>query len=269
MTRTFVFPKRAWLIGACIALSGALMPGSAHPQQAGAPAQAATPSKDDSAKKSKPKKLDPNFSGFERLEADKIREERSVVGGTRGLTLASPKALAPHLGKYYGASPLFAWSYPGKYANFSLAITNDDGAELFRVEVDGASTYHLAADAVHFQPGQVYAWTVETLQTSMASQPSDPVRFTVVDDTERAKIDDELKKIPAGDSYESAMARAKVFIDHRLWYDAVGALDEVIAAHPGQPKPYELRGKIYEQVDATASLADDDLRHAKELRGTK
>jgi hypothetical protein len=61
------------------------------------------------------------------------------------------------------------------------------------------------------------------------------------------------------------LARAKVFIDLKLWYDSVAALSRLIASHPGDVKLYELRGAIFSQLAWTRSLADQDFAKADEL----
>jgi hypothetical protein len=80
------------------------------------------------------KRVVPDLSGFELAKPGKA----VAVGGTR--YFGSPpllEALAPKLGKMYGAEPLFAWSYKGAAGDFTLIIRQDGYGEIFRTPVNG------------------------------------------------------------------------------------------------------------------------------------
>jgi hypothetical protein len=245
------------LIALGIAAAQQTQPSTPETQQPSAPA-----SKAETAKKPEHKRLVVNLAGFEMLDPSKMHRERHAVGATRGFP--QPQALAPYLGKLYGASALFAWSYPGKARDFILRITDEKEAEVFHAEVSGTA-YRLPETAPRLEPDKSYSWTVEVTPALFGTNPSEPVEFVEVSQAERREIEKSLKKIKGRDPYQAGLARAKVFTDHRLWYDAIGAYTELISRYPERAEPYEQRGTIYAQIDATEPLAEQDFARADEL----
>jgi tetratricopeptide (TPR) repeat protein len=215
----------------------------------------------------KRKRLVADLSGFELLDSSKARKERTMVGATRGLAQA-PTALAPELGKFYGAGALFAWSTKGKAKSFVLVFTDQTGAEAYRAEVSGAE-YRYLSDAAHLQPGKTYFWMVQVNPPLFGANPSEPAGFVVVSDSERTEIEKALANLPKGDPYKTALARAKLFTEHRLWYDALGAYTDAIARYPDHAELYEQRGMIYAQLEATREQAEEDFARADELKAGK
>ncbi len=215
------------------------------------------------AEAKKRKRLVVDLSGFELLDSSKARKERTMVGGTRGLA-QPPIALAPQLGRFYGANALFAWSTKGKAKSFVVVFTDETDAEVFRAEVSGAE-YRFPPDAALFQPGKTYFWMVQVNPPLFGANPSEPAGFVVVSDSERKEIVKALSKLQRNDPYKAALARAKIFTEHRLWYDALGAYTEAIARYPDRAELYEQRGMIYAQLAATKELAETDFARADEL----
>ena len=82
---------------------------------------------------------------------------------------------------------------------------------------------------------------------------------------EQAEIEKALTQSTAKDPYDSGVARAKIFTNHRLWYDTIGAYTDLIAHYPEHAELYEQRGAIYAQLAATKPLADEDFIKADEL----
>src|SRR5208282_5540614 len=78
-------------------------------------------------KKPARKRVVADLSGFDLLVASK---ETMVAGATR--ELPQPVALAPRLGKLYGANATFAWSYEGTAAKVIFVLTDDAQAEVYR-----------------------------------------------------------------------------------------------------------------------------------------
>lgn len=215
-----------------------------------------------SAEEKRPRKrVVTDLSGFELIDSASVKKQPMVVGGTRGV--GSPVALAPRLGKLYAAQPAFCWRSAYKAPRFRFALFDDAAAPLFQAEVAG-TRYRYPEDAPALEPGRTYSWTVEAAGVALGSGPSAPVAFTVERAAER-----DLAKLAGGDGYASALARARLFTQHRLWYDAVEAYSELIARYPDRPEPYEERGTIYAQLDVTQALADQDLAQADELRSGK
>jgi hypothetical protein len=227
------------------------------------PQQSKQPTKKAEQPKKK-KRLVADLSGFELQDPSKMKAENTKLGATRGGL--EPEALAPQRAKFYGASALFAWKYEGKATGFVVVFSDNDENQVFRGEANGEE-YRLPPKAYHFEPGKVYSWSVATTPPMIGANPSGPVEFVVVPDAERADIEKALAAIPPGDDYKAGLTRAKVFTDHRLWFDTLGAYSELIAMFPNRAEAYELRGTIYAQLKATQPLADSDFARADELQG--
>jgi regulator of sirC expression with transglutaminase-like and TPR domain len=92
---------------------------------------------------------------------------------------------------------------------------------------------------------------------------SDPLEFTVVSADERTAIDKALLAASSTDPYDTGLARARVLVDHRLWFDALGAYDALITKYPNHPELYEDRATIYAQLPVTKPQSEADKAHAK------
>jgi hypothetical protein len=202
-----------------------------------------------------------NLTGFDLTDTKKLAGQPMVVGATRG---EHPLvALAPHLGKLYGAHPTFAWSYDDKEAKFTFVIADESNTDIFRSEVNGAQ-FRYPANAPALRDGKIYFWSVSTATSLVSSAASYPAGFLVVTAEERREIDKKLGNI-SGDSYEAGVGRAQVFTDARLWYDAIDAYNALIERFPDRAELYEKRGTIYAQLKSTQSLAEEDLARADKV----
>jgi regulator of sirC expression with transglutaminase-like and TPR domain len=103
----------------------------------------------------------------------------------------------------------------------------------------------------------------------MESGYSQAAGFVVVADSERQQIEKELAAISPANSYQAATARARVLVNHRLWYDAIGAYSNLIKQFPERAELYEERGTVYAQIEATKAQADADFARADELQAKK
>ena len=185
-----------------------------------------------------------------------------AVVATRGLP--RPSALAPKVGKLYGANTTFNWAHEGKEQSFAFILLDNSQQELFRSEVNGR-TFSYPASAPALLPGQVYFWTVQPLGGVLSNEPSALVGFIMVSPNQRQEIEKQLAKFP-GDSYDASLSRAHVFTDYRLWYDAIAAYTNLIARYPNRSDLYEQRGTIYWQLEVTKSLAEDDFACAEKVQ---
>jgi hypothetical protein len=200
-----------------------------------------------------------DLAGFDLVDTRKLAGQPMVVGATRGEHPVVP--LAPHLGKLYGAHPVFAWSYDDTAAKFTFVLSGETNTDIFRAEVSGTQ-FRYPANAPALKDGAIYFWSVSTPTSLVSSAASFPSGIQVVSAEERMEIDRKLANIP-GDTYEARVARAQVFTDARLWYDAIDAYNALIARFPDHEELYELRGTIYAQLACTQSLAEDDLARAE------
>jgi Domain of Unknown Function (DUF928) len=76
----------------------------------------------------------------------------------------------------------------------------------------------------------------------------------VVGGADRAAIEKQAN------SASSAVAKAKVYVDDRLWYDAVAAYSDVLAGNPNDEDARAARAQIYDQLAVTKPLAEADWR---------
>jgi hypothetical protein len=206
------------------------------------------------------KKLDDSdLKGFD------VSDPKSVghtAGGlTRGdIKIPSAKLLAPATAKLYGADALFQWAPIGPTDGYMFFIVDDDETQLVRQKL--SETSFKLTSLGKLKPGETYGWKIQTLPSSV---PGEAQRIVVVGGAERQKIAAELAAKP-GDSYDAAFARARVFVAHKLWFDAIGAYTDLIEKFPDRAQPYEDRGAIYSQVEATKKRGEADLAKAATLK---
>ena len=212
----------------------------------------------DPAAKPKRKVLDADLSGFDISDPKSEKKVTTMLGGSRTAAIPSAILLAPKRAKFYGATATFDWSFSGHNEGYILIITDEDETQLVHQQLK-ETHYRLDSSATKFQPGQTYYWRVQVLPNPLASEPSE---FEVVSAEERQAIDKAATTIPAADPYQSALVRAKIFTDHRLWFDALGAYDDLIAKYPDRAELYDQRGAIYAQIPATKPLSEADFARA-------
>jgi hypothetical protein len=249
-----------FIFGALLLTSVALV---GNAQQATPPAQGSKPaanaSNDSTAKPAK-KHADADLSGFD-LSDEKAKKMSTMFGGSRGASFPSATLYAPKLAKFYGGAALFQWDSEGKNDGYVLLITDEDETQIVKQPVKDTH-YELPAGQSKLRAGEIYYWRVQVLPATTAG---DPLGIKVVSAAERQAIDKALAAAHGADAYQTGLARANVFTDHRVWFDAIGAYTELIAKYPDRAELYEQRGRIYAQVDATTKLADADVARATAL----
>jgi hypothetical protein len=243
-------------------LALALGSGPAAPQRETPPQKPGAPAKDETPEKPRRKRVVSDLSGFDLLDQGKVKKESMVVGAARGF--APPVILAPRLGRVYGDRPAFEWSDESKASGFVIALTDESQQELIRAET-AKTQWVYPPSAPKLEPGRTYFWTVQT-SSGLFATPSAPAGLMVLAGSQREEIDRALAAVGATDPYEQGRARAKVFTDHRLWYDAIAAYSDLIARFPDRPQPYEERATIYAQLDATQTRAEEDFARAEALK---
>jgi hypothetical protein len=206
------------------------------------------------------KKLDDSdLKGFD------VSDPKSVGHTAGGLTrgdvkIPSAKLLAPGTARLYGAEALFQWAPIGPTDGYIIFIVDDAGT--YFVHQNLSDTSFKLTSLGKLKPGETYDWKIQTLPATI---PGEPQHLVVVGGPERQKIAAELAKNP-GDSYDAQFARARIFVAHKLWFDAIGAYTDLIAKFPDRAQPYEDRGAIYSQVEATKKRGEADLAKAATLK---
>ena len=219
---------------------------------------AAQQPKPDPAPKPK-RRLDADLSGFDVSDSKSDKKVATMLGGSRATAIPSATLLAPHRAKFYGANAAFSWTFAGHNEGYVLLITDEDETQLLHQQTKDAR-YAFEPAKTKLEPGTTYYWRVQVLPNTLAS---DPLEFVTVTAEERAAIDKAIAAIPQGDAYDAALTRARIFVDHRLWFDALGAYDDLIAKYPNHPGLYEDRATIYAQLPVTKPQSEADLARSK------
>ncbi len=193
-----------------------------------------------------PVRVRAKLSGFDL--SNKSGKSANQIGGA-SRDLGTPHLYAPGSAKAYSLTPTFYWSAPDGAAKVTFRISTINGIEVY--ETTTAAT-HLTypADAPALKPGMTYRWTILPENDMLGGAPA-PVTFMVVDGDERAAIQSALA---------TATDPASVFVQHRIWYDAVVAYNNVLDKDPGNQAALLGRATLYNSVSATESLADADWK---------
>jgi hypothetical protein len=180
-----------------------------------------------------------------------------IGGASRGI--GAVKLFAPDKGLAYSLHPTFQWS-GSPDTKYKLHIEDLADHTSFDVTVDGTSfTYPETAPAL--KPGNTYSWSVQP-EIDMMGGTSDSALIVIAGGAERDAIAAALAAITqTGDLGDRA--RAQVYFDKRVWYDAAEAYSILIAAHPDDAELHKMRGTLYDQVPATQKLADQDFAMVK------
>lgn len=185
------------------------------------------------------------LEGFD-LSPQSGKSANQIGGASRDL--GSPRLYAPHAGKAFSVMPVFYWgtSEAGQKVTFRLTALN--GRTLYEITT---TENHVAYphDATSLTVGSTYRWTVLP-ENDMLGGPPAPALITIVSGDERAEIETELGK-------SSADANA-IFVNHRIWYDAVAGYTAVLDRQPDNQDALRGRAAIYDQLISTQDLADAD-----------
>src|SRR5580700_4867354 len=222
------------------------------------PQQSADPKSQPPANnKPRRKVLDADLSGFDISDNKSDKKVTTMLGGSRTAAIPSAILLAPRRAKFYGSSAAFDWSFTGHNEGYVIIVTDEDETQLVRQQTKEPH-YRFDPVAAKLQPGQTYYWRVQVLPNPLASEP---LEFVVVSAEERQAIDQAIAAIASADPYQSTLERVHILTDHRLWFDALGAYDDLIARYPNRRELYEERGAIYAQIPATKPLSEADFAH--------
>lgn len=204
------------------------------------------------------------LTGFDLLDKDALKKQTMAAGASRGEGTV-PVALAPHLGKVYDTAPEFCWNDAAGGGNYVLTVWDDAQNVVFRTELKGYR-FRYPASAPKLVPGKTYFWTVETPPSMSGSQQSTPVGFEVVAGAQRSAVEQKLAAVTGTDPYAADLARARIYTDARLWYDAVGAYTRLMQKYPARAELYDARGTLFAQLPVTQADADQDFAQAEHLR---
>ncbi len=203
-----------------------------------------------------------NMSGFDLAPQAKVKQAAGVTGASRGAD--KPLLLAPNLGKVYGPSPRFNWSFSRRVTKYVFLLFDENQEELYRAEVTRPE-FQYPADAPRLEPGKTYFWRVEPNPKGMNMMASDVAGLKVISGQELQQVEQALSRIGPADTYDNGLARARLFAEHGLWYDALAAYGELMEKHPDRAELYQERAAIYAQLEPTKDLAERDAARAREI----
>lgn len=180
-----------------------------------------------------------------------------IGGASRGLgelTLYAPKQ-----GKAFTLTPTFYWNGDDK-ADYQFKLTPLTAQEnvVYTAKVTGGK-FTYPADAPALKPSETYVWSVTPENDMMGGAASASV--LIIGGTNRQTVESALAsaKAPAGEPSEDV---AKIYVQNRLWFDAIAEYSSLIERHPGVTKYYQERSAVYDQLKETHDLADADAAKA-------
>jgi len=171
-----------------------------------------------------------------------------------GLTLYAPKT-----GKAYTLTPTFFWSGDDKSEyTFKLSALSTQESVLYVKKVMGGK-FTYPADAPALKPSETYVWSVQPENDLMGGLAQASV--LIVGGPNRNAVESALAgaKVTPG---EPSAAAAKIYVDNRLWFDAIAEYTALIEKHPEMTQYYKERAMVYDQLPETQELADEDAAKA-------
>jgi hypothetical protein len=207
---------------------------------------------------SRPKVVRPNRQGFD-LAPKSASQGVQMGAGSRGGEASTIVLYAPNLALTYTLRPLFQWA--AQRGNMTFRLYDPDEKQVYEADVSGRDSFLYPQDAPPLKPGDTYRWTVQSKALSV-TEPPPSAKFRVISGAQRQQLDQALKPI-SGDGRAQQMQRAKFFVNHQIWYDAVTVYSRLIADYPNDAKLYQDRAEVYGAIPQTKELASQDLAKAK------
>jgi hypothetical protein len=167
---------------------------------------------------------------------------------------------APKLGKAYTLTPTFFWSAADDKTEYTFklsALTTQESVLYVKKVLGGKFTY--PADAPALKPSETYIWSVQPENDLMGGLAQASV--LIVGGANRNAVESALANAKATPGEPSAAA-AKIYVDNRLWFDAIAEYTALIEKHPEMTQYYKDRAAVYDQLPETQELADEDAAKA-------
>ena len=193
-----------------------------------------------------PVRVHAKLSGFD-LSSKSGKSANQIGGASRDL--GTPRIYAPASARDYALNPTFHWATPDGAAKVTFRLSTINGVELYNTTTTATSLTY-PSDAPALKPGMTYRWTILPENDMLGGAPA-PVTFIVVGGAERAAIQSALA---------SSNDPASVFVDHRVWYDAVTAYNAALDKDPSNQAARLGRATLLNSIPATQSLADADWK---------
>jgi hypothetical protein len=196
------------------------------------------------------------LDGFE-LSRKSSDSATQVAGASRSFG-TDTTLLAPRKGRAYSLNPLFQWSNANnKIKSYTFRLLAPDRERvIYEAEVSGTS-WKYPGDAPALKPGSSYFWTVQP-SMKVLGEAADPAELIVEGGEGRAKLADKLSGLP-----EWSQQRAELFVESRIWYDAVEVYTHLIADNPSDSHFLLARAELYDQLPQTSEAAANDRHRAE------
>jgi hypothetical protein len=207
----------------------------------------------------KPSRVHANLEGFD-ITPKSGKSPNQIGGASRGV--GGVTLLAPTMCKAYTLAPTFFWGPDDQQSEYIFRLTQASASQnpLFETKVVGGHfTYPSSAPAL--QPGATYVWSVQPTIDMMGGPAS--ASFLILGGADRDAVAAAL--VHAQASADSAVAQAKVFMDMRLWFDALATYSNLIQQFPARAEFYKARADLYDQLPEspeTKVLRDADVAKA-------
>ncbi len=168
---------------------------------------------------------------------------------------------APKLGKTFTLNPTFCWSALDDKTEYTFklsALSTQESVLYVKKVLGGRFTY--PADAPPLKPSETYIWSVQPENDLMGGLAQASV--LVVGGNNRSAVESALAaaKVTPG---EPSLAAAKIYVDNRLWFDAIAEYTGLIEKHPDDAQYLKERAAVYDQLTETRALADEDAAKAQ------
>lgn len=167
---------------------------------------------------------------------------------------------APKLGKAYTLTPTFNWSAADDKTEYTFklsALSTQESVLYVKKVLGGKFTY--PADAPALKPSETYVWSVQPENDLMGGLAQ--ASLLVVGGVNRSAVESALASAKVSPGEPSAAA-AKIYVDNRLWFDAIAEYTALIDKHPETAQFYKDRAAVYDQLAETQELADEDAAKA-------
>jgi hypothetical protein len=191
-----------------------------------------------------PTRVRAKLDGFD-LSAKSGKSANQIGGASRDL--GTPRLYAPDTGKAYSLTPTFFWGASDATQKVTFRLSTINGVKLYEVAATGGQLVY-PTDAPPLTPGATYRWTVIPENDILGGAPP-AASILIVGDAERSALDQELK---------SSADPATVFVNHRVWYDAVASYTATLDQSPNDLAARKGRAVVYDQLPVTQPLADAD-----------
>ena len=181
-----------------------------------------------------------------------------IGGASRDLGVLT--LYAPTLAKAYTLTPTFFWSAEDNKAEFTFklaALSAQESPIYVKKVLGGKFTY--PSDAPALKPSETYIWSVQPENDLMGGAAS--ASLLIVGGSNRETVGSALAGTQSAAGEPSAAA-AKIYVDNRLWFDAIAEYTALIEKHPDMAQYHEARAQLYDQLKATQPLADADVAAA-------